>query len=248
MKFTCFPVGQFGLILTFSVLTTACNQEEFFKAEEFLVGEDAYCFQEGPDLNSCRALGDRCRVAYLEAEDETQEPEFLMCISNPNYNSGSSTSGPTTRDSTDGSTGGTTGGTDGSSTTGGSTGGDSGDGSSDGSSTGDSGSGTTGGSTGGDSGDDVSDGDTEGGSSGGIDPVLDLPPTIEEAFKAKCENVDPKYLWIKVEKDKKGKKTETKKVKICHHSSRGSHTIMIACPALKAHVKHHDDTIGVCAE
>lgn len=252
MKFTCFPIGQFGLILTFSVLTTACNQEEFFKAEEFLVGNDAYCFQEGPDANACRALGDRCRVAYLEAADETQEPEFLMCIGNPDWNEdGSSTGGSSSGDgSSDGSTtGGTTGDSSGDgssdgSTTGGTTGDSSGNGSSDGS--------TTGGSTGGTSGDGSSDGSTVGGTSGGVDGPIDapndLPPSIEDTVKAKCENLDPKYIWEKVEKDKKGKTTKTKKVKVCHHSARGHHNIVIACPALKAHVKHHDDYIGVCAE
>lgn len=241
MKFTCFPIGQFGLILTFSVLTTACNQEEFFKAEEFLVGNDAYCFQEGPDANACRALGDRCRVAYLEAEDETQEPEFLMCIGNPDYNpDGSSTGGSTGDASGDGSSD--------SSTTGGSTGDSSGDGSSDGSTTG----GSTGGTTGDSSGDGSSDGSNSGGSSGGYDGPIDgpndVPPSIEDTVKAKCENLDPKYIWEKVEKDKNGKTTRTKKVKVCHHSARGHHSIVIACPALKAHVKHHDDYIGVCAE
>ncbi len=201
MKFNCFPVGQFGLILTFAVLTTACNQEEFFKAEEFLVGNDAYCFQEGPDANACRALRDRCRVAYLEAADETQEPEFLMCIGNPDYNPDGSSTG--------GSTGGTTG-----------------DGSSDVS--------TTGG--------------TSGGTTGVSDPVEEVPPSIEETVQANCESLDPKYIWEKVEKDNKGKTTRTKKVKVCHHSARGHHSIVIACPALKAHVKHHDDYIGVCAE
>jgi hypothetical protein len=195
MKFTCFPIGHFGLILTFSVLTTACNQEEFFKAEEFLVGNDAYCFREGPDANACRALVDKCRVAYLEAEDESLEPEFLMCIGNPNYDpDGSSTGGST-------------------------------------------------------SGDGSSDGSTTGGTSGGYDgPNVEVPPSIKDTVAAKCENLDPKYIWEKVEKDKKGKKTITKKVKICHHSARGEHNIVIACPALKAHVKHHDDYIGVCAE
>jgi hypothetical protein len=200
MKFNCFPIGQFGLILTFSVLTTACNQEEFFKAEEFLVGNDAYCFQEGPDANACRALGERCRVAYLEASDETLEPEFLMCIGNPDYNPDGSSEGSTT-------------------------GGTSGDGSSNGST-----------------------GGTSGGYDGSIDGPNDVPPSIEETVKAKCENLDSKYIWEKVEKDKNGKTTRTKKVKVCHHSARGHHNIVIACPALKAHVKHHDDYIGVCAE
>ncbi len=237
MKFTCFPIGQFSLILTFSVLITACNQEEFFKAEEFLVGNDAYCFQEGPDANACRALGDRCSVAYLEAEDETIEPELLVCIGNPDFNpDGHSTGGSTGDVSGDGASDGAT--------SGGSTGDVSGEGSSDGA--------TSGGSTGDVSGDGSSDGSTSGGSTGGTtsgsDPVVEVPPSIKETVKAKCENLDPKYIWEKVEKDKKGKTTRTKKVKVCHHSARGEHNIIIACPALIAHVKHHDDYIGVCAE
>jgi hypothetical protein len=85
------------------------------------------------------------------------------------------------------------------------------------------------------------------------DPVVDggssqPVPTIEDALDSKCQDLDSKYLLVKKEiRNKKVEKTITK-VKVCHMAGNGSsHTIVIACPALKAHVKHHDDSIGACS-
>ncbi|MBA2405102.1 MAG: hypothetical protein H0V66_10060 [Bdellovibrionales bacterium] len=239
MKFTGVYGRQVSLSLALCVLVSACNKEEFFKAEEFLVGKDAYCFQEGPDLASCHALGDECRAAYLDAEDGSQQPEFYMCISNPHYVPPGSTAGAGSGDSE---------------TSAGSGSGDSetsaGSGSGDSETTAGSGSGSGSGSNSG-----SGSGSNSGSGSGNSDPEEDsddvsVPPepTIEEAYKSKCENLDAKYLWTKKEVTKKGTKT-TKKVKICHQTGNNeAHTIVIACPALKAHIKHHDDYLGVCEE
>jgi hypothetical protein len=40
---------------------------------------------------------------------------------------------------------------------------------------------------------------------------------------------------------------KTKKAIVCHQRGNGGyHTIVIACPALKSHIDHHNDTVGVC--
>jgi hypothetical protein len=191
MTFSSTRIGQVGLTLVFSVLVASCNKEEFYLAEEFLVGEDAYCFKEGPDLASCLQLADRCQPSYLDSEDESVAPEFFVCLANPNFvpvDDGSSTTG-----------------------------------------------GTSGGS---------SNGGVDDGSTGSVDPVA--PPTIEETVAAKCSNLDAQYLWTK-KIVKKKKETIESKVKVCHMTgNNSSHTIVIACPALRAHVKHHDDYIGAC--
>lgn len=75
-------------------------------------------------------------------------------------------------------------------------------------------------------------------------------PTLKEAYDAKCENLDAKYLWVKKEVKKKKVVQTTSKVKVCHSTGNGSsHTIVIACPALKAHIKHKDskDYLGACS-
>lgn len=78
-------------------------------------------------------------------------------------------------------------------------------------------------------------------------PVEEPAPTIPEVISAKCENLDPQYLLVIKEIKKKKVVKETKKVKVCHQTGNGSeHTIVIACPALKAHKNHHDDYIGAC--
>lgn len=213
MKFSIMKTGQTCLLVSLCVLVTACNPDEFFPIEEFLTGEDAYCY-EAKDLDSCQARADRCRPAYVESDVETTDPaiqmEFLVCIANPN---------PAAVD--DGST---TGSTDGGTTAGGSD---------DGS--------TTGG----------TDGSSAGGSTGGSDPVPQPEPipTLEDALANKCQNMSSEYLWEKVEM-KKGKIIgKTSKVKVCHSTGNGSaHTIVIACPALKAHIKHKqaEDYLGAC--
>lgn len=200
MKFSIVKNGQTCLLAILCVLVSACNPDEFFPVEEFLTGEDAYCY-EAKDLNSCEARVDRCRPAYLESDAETTDPalekEFLVCIANPN---------PAPID--DGST---TSGTDGGSTTGG----------------------------------------TDGGSTGGSDPAPqpEPVPTLEDALANKCQNMSSEYLWEKTEM-KKGKVLgKTSKVKVCHSTGNGSaHTIVIACPALKAHIKHKqaEDYLGAC--
>lgn len=72
-------------------------------------------------------------------------------------------------------------------------------------------------------------------------------PSIEDAINGKCQDLDMKYLYVK----KIVSKNETKvisKIKVCHSTDRGEHTIIIACPALRAHANHHDgnDYLGAC--
>jgi hypothetical protein len=57
-----------------------------------------------------------------------------------------------------------------------------------------------------------------------------------------CSKLDPKYIFSK----DKGQI----KVKICHASSDGFHAIIVACPALKAHLKHKQgkDYLGACSD
>lgn len=188
------------------------------------MGPDAFC-SEAKDLNACLALGNACRPAYEDSADESVDPVFSVCIANPDYTSGTDDGSGESGSGGDGSV--TAGSDDGSATAG----------STDGS--------ATAGSDGGSSTAGSTDGSVSGGSSGGVDN--DVPPTLEEALASKCSNLDERYLWIKkiVDKDR----TQViKKVKVCHMTGSGSsHTIIIACPALKAHVPH-EDTLGVCKE
>ena len=76
----------------------------------------------------------------------------------------------------------------------------------------------------------------------------DKVPTIPEAYADNCESLDDKYLIIKKYTTKEGAVQTSKKVKVCHRAcpKKGPHTIIIACSALKSHVKHHEDEIGAC--
>ena len=233
MKFSFYQAGQLSLLLlAFFILTTSCNKEDFFKAEEFLFGEDAYCNEAAPSLESCLQLADRCQPAYLDSEDESSEPTFFACLANPNYQPPSD--GSTTGGSSDGSSSSSS--SDDSSSTGGSD-------DSTSSTSSDSSS-----STGGSDNDSSSSSSDSTSSTGGSDdgPVVIVPPNIEETVATKCENLDPKYLWTK--KIIQGnKESKVSRVKVCHQTSNNdAHTILIACPALKAHIKHHDDYIGAC--
>lgn len=79
-------------------------------------------------------------------------------------------------------------------------------------------------------------------------PVIDTPPSIQETIAAKCENLDAKYMLVKKELKKKQVISTSSKVKVCHETGNGSsHTVVIACPALKAH-KQHNDYIGACQQ
>ncbi|HXH73323.1 MAG TPA: hypothetical protein VNJ08_00040 [Bacteriovoracaceae bacterium] len=165
---------------------------------------------------------------------------------------GGTTDGSTTGGTTDGST---TGGTTDGSTTGGTTDGSTTGGTTDGS--------TTGGTNPGSSPSSSSSDNANTGGNNGSSPDSDeneapapevvqegpVSPDIKEAYETNCKNLDPKYMYVK-NLIKKGKVVGSQsKVKICHLTGNGSaHTIIIACPALKAHVKHHDDTIGACAQ
>ncbi len=76
--------------------------------------------------------------------------------------------------------------------------------------------------------------------------VTEDPPTIKEVYDGKCQNLEAKYVLSKTYSGD-GLVRNVKKVKVCHNTGNGSsHTIIIACPALKAHIKHHDDEIGAC--
>lgn len=243
MKFSFYQAGQLSLLLlAFSILTTSCNKEDFFKAEEFLFGEDAYCNEAAPSLESCLQLADRCQPAYLDSEDESSEPTFFACLANPNYQPPSD--GSTTGGSSDGSSSSTGGSDDNASST--SSDSSSSTGGSDNVSSSSSSDSTS--STGGSDNDSSASSSDSTSSTGGSDdgPVVIVPPDIEETVATKCENLDPKYLWTK--KIIQGnKESKVSRVKVCHQTgNNGAHTILIACPALKAHIKHHDDYIGVC--
>lgn len=87
----------------------------------------------------------------------------------------------------------------------------------------------------------------------GTDPVVEPEPepapapTLGEVVDSKCEGLDPQYLWVMKEIKKKKVIRTTKKVKVCHYTGNSqAHTIIIACPAVRAHVKHHEDYIGAC--
>lgn len=87
---------------------------------------------------------------------------------------------------------------------------------------------------------------TDSSASDGSDPR----PTLQEAYDARCE-IDSQYLWIKHEMKKRKIINTIKKVKVCHYTGNMSaHTIVIACPALKAHLKHgvEGDYIGACIQ
>jgi hypothetical protein len=74
--------------------------------------------------------------------------------------------------------------------------------------------------------------------------VVEEVPTIDEAYANKCANLAEKYFYVKNYSGEGGSK-KSKKVKICHQSSKGEHAIIVACPALKAHRKHAD-YLGAC--
>jgi hypothetical protein len=82
----------------------------------------------------------------------------------------------------------------------------------------------------------------------------EVPPTIDDVIANGCDKLDPQYLYVKKITEKKSsggsKKTSVKrqvKVKICHQTGNlDSHTIIIACPAVKSHKEHHDDYVGAC--
>jgi hypothetical protein len=217
MKFTSFRNGQLGLVLTLSVLVSGCNPEEYFPVEEFVQGGDAYCSQ-AQDLNACHDLGDRCQGAFLDLEKDDQEPIFAACIANPNWVDPSAPVDPAAPvDPTDPA-------------------------------------------------DPTEPTDpavpvepTE-----PTDPAVPVEPTdptdpaapvdpsegtptLEDAIKSKCADLDAKYLYVKKLVSKKETKV-VKKVKVCHSTDKTEHTIIVACPALKAHSKHHDgnDYLGAC--
>lgn len=187
MKILRYLPGQLCVSLALSVLTSACNPDDYYQLKEYLRGNDEFCSQ-AKDLNSCEQLVDVCQPAYRYSENEAEAPEFDMCISNPDaYDED-----PGSNDSS--------------------------------------------------------------GSGGGSTPAPTPAPTLKEAYDSDCE-VDSKYLLIKVQEESKngkskGKSEAARKVKVCHYSSAGYHSIVIACPALKAHINHHQgaDYLGACQD
>jgi hypothetical protein len=182
MKFLRHIPGPLCVSLALSILTSACNPDDYYQLKEFLKGNDEFCSQ-AKDLNSCQSLVDVCQPAYKYSENENEAPVFDMCISNPD----SYDENPGSNDGTDGS---------------------------------------------------------------GSNPAP--APTLQDALNANCQIAD-KYLVIKVQEEtkngkSKGKSVSSHKVKVCHYSNSGSHSIVIACPALKAHTKHHQsaDYLGAC--
>lgn len=237
MKILRFSNGQIGLLLVASVFLTSCNKEEYFPVEQLIEGADAYCSQ-ALDLDSCHNLGNQCQGAFLDLEKDDQEPVFVMCIANPGYEGPVADAGTSTS-------------TDGSATTGSST--DSSSGSTSDSSSGstaDSSSGSTTDSSSGSTADSSSGSTTDsssGSSSGSVsDDVVVNYPTVDETIAADCKNLKDEHFLVTRLVSKK-KNEVIKKVKVCHQTGNNSaHTIVIACPALKAHKKHHDDHIGAC--
>ena len=74
----------------------------------------------------------------------------------------------------------------------------------------------------------------------------DEETTVKKACDDKCKNIEAKYLLVK-NYSGEGQGRRVEKVKVCHHTGNGSsHAIIVACPALKAHV-NHDDELGACA-
>ncbi len=188
MKFTSMKNSQVGLLIVVSVLTSACNPDEYFPSEDFIKGADAYC-KSATQLHSCQQLGDVCQPAYTPSEDELTGPVFTTCVANPdlwerpdlwNPNQGEPDSEP----------------------------------------------------------DDSND----------PGPEESLPPSLDDTVVAKCSNLENKYLWIKETVKKNKVISRVSKVKVCHMAGNGSsHTIIIACPALKAHTKHGSgDYLGAC--
>lgn len=90
-------------------------------------------------------------------------------------------------------------------------------------------------------------GDSDDGTGDSGDGISEDAPTINDTIAAKCENLDPQYVLTE-NHTKKGKVIKTvKKVKVCHMTGNGSsHSIIIACQALRPHKQHHDDYIGAC--
>jgi hypothetical protein len=62
--------------------------------------------------------------------------------------------------------------------------------------------------------------------------------TTNLSIPKKCSDIGPEY---------KISYQRQVKVVICHKSNGKSHSLAIACPALNAHISHHDDTLGACA-
>lgn len=242
MKFPISQLGQVGLLLTCTLLITSCNkQDEFFEMEEFVAGVDAYCSQ-AEDANTCLALGTFCQPAFEASENDFEEPIFAACIANRG-----ALPVPSVDDSTD-------------------TIADSGD------TTVDDGSASTedpavedpimsipsieealeancanlseeylyvkkqvrvkkgsvqssaikGGN---------GKGNGNGNSSGSSDIGQSQNPKLE--YRNPLESLKASKV--------------ISKVKVCHHTGNSSaHTIIIACPALKAHIDHHEDYLGAC--
>ncbi len=69
-------------------------------------------------------------------------------------------------------------------------------------------------------------------------------PTVKEAYEGNCENLDAQYLLVK-NYGNNGSSKRVKKVKLCHQTSNSEHAIIVACPALKAHIRHAD-YLGAC--
>lgn len=69
-------------------------------------------------------------------------------------------------------------------------------------------------------------------------------PTVKEAYESNCEDLDAQYLLVK-NYGNKGSNKRVKKVKLCHQTNSGEHAIIVACPALKAHIRHAD-YLGAC--
>jgi hypothetical protein len=219
MKFRSFRNGHLGLLIIISFLVSGCNPEEYFPVEEFVTGDDAYC-SIAKDLNSCQDLGDKCQAAFLDLEKDDMDLVFAACVSNPGYSDPSDPSSPIDGNSEPDNTAVT-------------------------------------------SEDPAAPaapldpsvpvvGETDSGSTidGTTDPAIPPEPrtvaTITEAWKSNCQ-INEKYLYVKKFVSKNKTQTQVK-VKICHSTDRGEHTIIIACPALKAHAKHHDgdDYLGAC--
>jgi hypothetical protein len=238
-------IGYHALLITLCISAVSCNKaaDEYFEKQTVIVGLDAQC-SSAADEAACLETPS-CQPAYEEPVEGQDRGEYYACILNPDdgVESGGASGGEESSGSSGGgeeSSGSSGGEESGGSASGGSASGGSASG---GSASGGSASGgsASGGSS---SGGSASGGSASGGSTGGGDVDDDVKDVVKSGS---CKGFDLKDLLIKKEIEKKdGSVKIVAKAKVCHHSKSDAHAIIIACPAVKAHVKNHGDYLGSC--
>ena len=224
-------IGYQGLLIALCLSAVSCNKaaDEYFEKQSVIVGIDAQC-SSAPDEAACLETPG-CQPAYEEPALGQERGEYSVCILNPD-DGGDESGGSSGGEETSGASGGedSSGSSGGESSGGSASGGESSGGSASGGE-------SSGGSA---SGGSASGGSASGGSTGG-DSVDDV------VKQGSCKGFDLKDLLVKKEIEKKnGSVKIIAKAKVCHHSKHDAHSIIIACPAVKAHVKNHGDYLGAC--